>query len=46
MEFGTLETILSSVAVGLGVTFVPRSAVSHLEKKGLIQCHILPRKIQ
>ncbi|WP_210471328.1 LysR family transcriptional regulator [Sporosarcina sp. 6E9] len=44
MEFGTLETILSSVTVGLGVTFVPRSAVTHLEEKGLIQCHTLPQK--
>ncbi len=44
MEFGTLETILSSVTVGLGVTFVPKSAVIHLEKKGLIQCHKLPKK--
>ena len=44
MEFGTLETILSSVAVGLGVTFVPKSAVIHLEEKGLIQCHTLPQK--
>ncbi|MDI2586680.1 LysR family transcriptional regulator [Psychrobacillus sp. NEAU-3TGS] len=44
MEFGTLETILSSVAVGLGVTYVPRSVVAHLEKRGLIQCHILPDK--
>lgn len=44
MEFGTLETILSSVAVGLGITFVPKSAVSHLEKKGYILCHSLPEK--
>lgn len=44
MEFGTLETILSSVVIGLGITFVPRSAVSHLENRGLIQCHILPEK--
>lgn len=44
MEFGTLETILSSVSVGLGVTYVPRTAVSHLEKKGLVQCHALPKK--
>ena len=44
MEFGTLETILSSVTVGLGVTFVPKSAVDHLVKKGLIQCHTLPKK--
>lgn len=44
MEFGTLETILSSVMVGLGVTFVPKSAVSRLLKKGLIQCHTLPEE--
>lgn len=35
MEFGTLETILSSVSIGLGITFLPKSAVSHLEKKGI-----------
>lgn len=44
MEFGTLETILSSVMVGLGVTFVPKSTVSRLLKKGLIQCHTLPEE--
>ncbi len=44
MEFGTLETILRSVAVGLGVTFVPKSAVTQLEKSGLIQCHSLPNQ--
>lgn len=44
MEFGTLETILSSVVVGLGITFVPKSAVAHLVRKGLIQCHTLPEK--
>ncbi|WP_087973135.1 LysR family transcriptional regulator [Oceanobacillus rekensis] len=44
MEFGTLETILGSVTMGLGITFVPKSAVSHLEERGLIQCHYLPEK--
>lgn len=44
MEFGTLETILSSVAVGLGVTFVPKSAVTRLVEKGLVQCHTFPKK--
>lgn len=44
MEFGTLETILSSVSIGLGITFLPKSAVSHLEKKGHIKCHSLPDK--
>lgn len=42
MEFGTLETIIRSVAMGLGVSFVPRSAVAHLEKNGEITCHQLP----
>lgn len=44
MEFGTLETILRSVAEGLGITFVPKSAVVHMEQNGLIQCHSLPEK--
>lgn len=44
MEFGTLETILGSVSMGLGITFVPKSAVSHLEEKGAIQCHYLPEE--
>lgn len=42
MEFGTLETILQSVVIGLGVTFVPKSAVIHLLQDGLIKCHRLP----
>lgn len=42
LEFGTLETILRSVTAGLGVTFVPRSAVTHLIDKRQIQCFNLP----
>lgn len=42
MEFGTLETILRSVAMGLGISFVPRSAVAHLEQSGQLKCHALP----
>lgn len=42
MEFGTLETILRSVEMGLGITFVPKSTVIHMEQSGLIQCHALP----
>ncbi|MGN7477779.1 LysR family transcriptional regulator [Solibacillus silvestris] len=42
LEFGTLETILRSVAMGLGVSFVPKSAVAHLERNGEILCHPLP----
>lgn len=44
MEFGTLETILGSVSMGLGITFVPKSAVGHLEKRRLVHCHYLPEK--
>mgnify|MGYP000955481496 CR=1 FL=1 len=44
MEFGTLETILRSVAMGLGVSFVPKSAVTHMEQRDLIQCHPLPEQ--
>ena len=42
MEFGTLETILRSVSMGLGVSFVPKSAVAQLEQNGEILCHQLP----
>lgn len=44
MEFGTLETILGGVLSGLGVSFVPKSSVSHLEANGLIRCHAIPEK--
>ncbi len=42
MELGTLETTLGSVISGLGIAFVPYSAVQHYEKNGLIYCHDLP----
>jgi DNA-binding transcriptional LysR family regulator len=42
MEFGTLETILRSVAAGLGIAFVPKSSVTHLEASGLIRSYSLP----
>ncbi|MEH7180343.1 LysR family transcriptional regulator [Neobacillus vireti] len=44
MEFGTLETILRSTAMGLGVAFVPKSEVKQLENEGLIQFHKVPEK--
>lgn len=44
LEFGTLETILQSVVAGLGVTFVPKSAVSHLVEQGRIQSYALPEQ--
>lgn len=42
MEFGTLETILRSVSMGLGISFVPKSAVAHLVERGELHCHSLP----
>ncbi|MFS0824600.1 LysR family transcriptional regulator [Bacillus sp. 1P02SD] len=44
MEFGTLETILRSTAMGLGIAFVPKSEVKQMEKEGLIQFHKLPEQ--
>lgn len=44
MEFGTLETILGSVAAGLGVTFVPASSASHLVEQGHVHIFRLPEK--
>src|SRR5699024_10962631 len=44
MELGTLETTLGSVISGLGVAYVPYSAVQDYETKGLIQCYRLPEK--
>lgn len=44
MEFGTLETILRSTVMGLGIAFVPKSVVTQLEMDGLIQFHKLPEQ--
>src|SRR5690606_17350218 len=44
MEFGTLETILRSVSMGLGISFVPQSSVTDLVESGLIHCHRLPEQ--
>ncbi|MEH7387383.1 LysR family transcriptional regulator [Bacillus sp. JJ1521] len=44
MEFGTLETILRSTVMGLGIAFVPKSEVSQLKRNGLIQFHKLPEQ--
>lgn len=44
LEFGTFETILQSVMAGLGVTFVPRSAVTQLVRDGRINCFTLPEQ--
>ncbi|MGE8207292.1 LysR family transcriptional regulator [Heyndrickxia sp. NPDC080065] len=44
MEFNILETILNSVAIGLGVTLVPQSAAKHFSTTGKIYCHPIPKK--
>lgn len=44
MELGTLETTLGSVISGLGVAYVPYSAIQHYVKSGLIHCHHIPEK--
>ena len=44
MEFNILETILNSVALGLGITLVPQSAVRHLSTMGKVHCHPIPEK--
>jgi len=44
MELGTLETTLGSVISGLGIAYVPHSAIHEYESKGLIECYQLPEK--
>lgn len=44
MELGSFETILSSVMIGLGITFIPKTAVEKHIQKGILKCHSLPRK--
>lgn len=44
MEFNILETMLHSVALGLGITLVPQSAVKHLSTTGKVYCHSIPEK--
>ncbi|MGM8212015.1 LysR family transcriptional regulator [Virgibacillus sp. W0430] len=44
MELGTLETTLGSVISGLGIAYVPYSAIKHYEDSGLICCHKLPEE--
>ncbi|WP_369901445.1 LysR family transcriptional regulator [Bacillus manliponensis] len=44
MEFNILETMLHSVALGLGITLVPQSAVKYLSTTGKVYCHSIPEK--
>lgn len=44
MEFGTVETILGSVAAGLGVTLLPRALVQAAAASGRVRLHDLPAR--
>ncbi|MCR8842361.1 LysR family transcriptional regulator [Paenibacillus sp. SC116] len=44
MEFGTLEVILNGVRSGLGVSLLPKSAISRDEETGLITSHRIPEE--
>lgn len=42
MELGSFETILSSVAIGLGMTFVPKTSVENLIQRKKVRAHQAP----
>jgi DNA-binding transcriptional LysR family regulator len=42
MEFGTFETIIGSVAAGIGMTVFPESSISGLVAQGLVCGHAIP----
>lgn len=42
MEFGTLGTIIGSVAAGIGITIIPESSIADLVAKGTVFCHSVP----
>ncbi len=42
LEFGTIETIVSSVAGGLGVTLMPRGILEPARRQGRLAVHNLP----
>src|SRR5690625_152819 len=44
MEFGTLEIILRSAMMGLGIAFVPKSEIIKFQQEGLLTSHKLPEK--
>ncbi|MEY8191980.1 LysR family transcriptional regulator [Peribacillus simplex] len=44
MEFNVLETILTSVTLGLGITLVPQSAVNHLTATEKVHVHAIPEE--
>jgi DNA-binding transcriptional LysR family regulator len=42
LEFGTLETIYSSVSAGLGITLLPKSLIGSVWRNGKVAVHELP----
>ncbi|MFD0714847.1 LysR family transcriptional regulator [Paenibacillus sp. GCM10027626] len=44
MVFGTFDTIIGSVAAGLGITIVPENSVKELAAKGMVHCHRVPER--
>lgn len=46
MAFGTFETIIGSVAAGLGITIIPESTVYDIVKQGQLHMHRIPDKYQ
>lgn len=44
MEFNIIETILQSVALGLGITVVPKETVTRMMEQDKVYCHELPQQ--
>ncbi|WP_019637235.1 LysR family transcriptional regulator [Paenibacillus fonticola] len=42
MEFGTFDTIIGSVAAGIGLTIVPESTVDYMSAQRKLYCHQVP----
>jgi DNA-binding transcriptional LysR family regulator len=42
LEFGTLESIISCVSAGLGVTLLPRGLIGPIWQRGRVAIHALP----
>jgi DNA-binding transcriptional LysR family regulator len=44
LEFGTLETIISCVGAGLGVTLLPKALIGSVWRDNRVSVHTLPKK--
>lgn len=42
MEFGTFDMILAGVQAGIGLTILPKTAVTHLTDSSVVFCHPVP----